>query len=133
MKHSVIRKLGAVLLISGIALGFTVHAAEHGAPDTMGGNAGPGSQKMKTPQEMDKKMSMMQESMLKMHEQMHKIMAAKNPQERERLTQEHRLLMRQHMQSMKDSGMMDQGMMGGAAKSGTGTGKDQKDDQGHKH
>lgn len=47
----------------------------------------------------DKQMHMgkMQESMLKMHEQMHKIMDAKDPQERERLMQEHREAMQQHM------------------------------------
>lgn len=73
---------------------------------------------MKNPQDMDKQMGMMQESMLKMHEQMHTIMDAKNPQERERLLQEHREIMRQHMQAMKDGGMM-----GGDAKSGAGAGK----------
>ena len=69
----------------------------------------------------DKQMQMgkMQESMLKMHEQMHKIMDAKNPQEREELVQTHRELMRQHMQSMKDGGMVGQGMTGGAANSGS--------------
>jgi len=61
---------------------------------------------MKTPQDMDKQMGVMQESMLEMHEQMHKIMDAKNPQERERLTQAHRETMRQHMQAMKGGGMM---------------------------
>jgi hypothetical protein len=62
---------------------------------------------MKIPQAVDKNMGMMQEGMLKIHEQMHKIMDAKNPQERERLMQTQRELMRQHMQSMKDGGMMD--------------------------
>lgn len=78
---------------------------------------------MKNPQDMDKKMGMLQESMLKMHEQMHKIMDAKNPQERERLMQEHREIMHRHMQAMKDGDMM-----GGDAKSGSGTsvGKEQK-------
>jgi hypothetical protein len=42
---------------------------------------------MKNPQDMDKQMGTMQESMLKMHEQMHKIMDAKNPQQRESLVQ----------------------------------------------
>ena len=48
---------------------------------------------MKNPQGMDKKISVMQEGMLKMHEQMHKIMDAKNPQEREQLLQAHREMM----------------------------------------
>ncbi len=78
---------------------------------------------MNSPQDMAKKIGMMQESMLKMHEQMHKIMEAKNPQEREQLMQAHREKMHQHMQTMKDSGMM-----GGDAKSSSdmGAGKQQK-------
>ncbi len=55
---------------------------------------------MKNPQDMEKQMGMMQESMLK-------IMDAKNPQARERLTQAHRQVLRQPIQVMKDSGMMD--------------------------
>jgi hypothetical protein len=54
---------------------------------------------MKNPQDMEKQMCMLQESMLK-------IMDAKNPQERERLTQAHRQVLRQHIRVMKDSGMM---------------------------
>lgn len=79
---------------------------------------------MKNPQDMDKQMGMMQEAMLKMHEQMHKIMDATNPQEREQLTQAHQETMRQHMQAMKTGNMM-----GGDAKSGsdTGAGEGQKD------
>lgn len=57
---------------------------------------------MKNPQDMDRQMSVMQESMLKMHEQMHKIMDAKNPQERERLMQACGHMMHQHVQAMKD-------------------------------
>ena len=72
---------------------------------------------------MGKKMGAMQEGMLKMHEQMHNIMDANNPQDRERLLQEHTKMMHQHMQSMKDSGMM-----GGDTKStaGAGAGKENK-------
>ena len=77
---------------------------------------------------MDKQMGVMQESMLKMHEQMHKIMDAKNPQERERLMQEHQHMLHQHMQAMKDGGMM-----GGDAKSGTGTGAGEEQKDGKKH
>ncbi len=73
---------------------------------------------MKNSQDRDKKMGMMQEGMLKIHEQMHKIMDAKNPLERERLMQMQREMMRQHMQSMKDGGMM-----GGDANSGPDTAK----------
>ena len=83
---------------------------------------------MKNPQDMDKKIGTMQESMLKMHEQMHKIMDAKNPQEREQLMQAHREMMHQHMQTMKDGGMM-----GDDAKSdsGMGAGKEQKNGEKH--
>lgn len=59
----------------------------------------------------DQQARMMQEHMLKMHEQMHKIMDAKSPQEREKLMQEQRDTMRQHMDMMS-------GMMGGGMKPG---------------
>ncbi len=61
---------------------------------------------MKNPQEMHKDMGMMQEGMLRIHEQMHKIMDEKNPQERERLMKAQRDMMHQHMQSMQRVGMM---------------------------
>ena len=78
---------------------------------------------MKNPQDMDKNMGMMQEGMLRIHEQMHKIMDEKNPQERERLMKTQREMMHQHMQSMKGGGMM-----GGNGKSdlNTATVKEQK-------
>ena len=88
---------------------------------------------MKNPQDMDKQMGVMQESMLKMHEQMHKIMDEKNPQERERLMQTHRKLMHEHMQTMKNGGMMGQGIMGSDAKSGSGMGADKQQKGGEKH
>ena len=56
-------------------------------------------------------MGKVQENMLRMHEQMHKIMDAKNPQEREQLMQEHSKMMQDNMRMM-------QGMMGGDAKGG---------------
>ncbi|MHB8474441.1 MAG: hypothetical protein ACYC9K_11255 [Sulfuricaulis sp.] len=63
--------------------------------------------------EKNKQMQMgkMQENMLRMHEQMHKIMDAKNPQERERL-------MRENAKTMQDNMHMMQEMMGGNAKDG---------------
>jgi hypothetical protein len=82
---------------------------------------------MKNPQDMDKQMGMMYESMLKMHEQMHKIMDAKNPHEQVPLVQGHRHMLHQHMSAMKDGGMM-----GGDAKSGMGTVKEQKGGEKHK-
>ena len=47
-------------------------------------------------------MTKMQTNMLKMHEQMHKIMDAKNPQEREQLMQAHAKMMEEGMQMMKN-------------------------------
>jgi 2-oxo-4-hydroxy-4-carboxy--5-ureidoimidazoline (OHCU) decarboxylase len=69
---------------------------------------------MKTPQDMDKQMDVMQESMLKMHEHMHKIMDAKNPQERERLMQQHSKMMQDMhmMQGNAKGGKMDSDMKG---------------------
>lgn len=77
----------------------------------------------------DKQMQMgkMQEHMLRMHEQMHKIMGAENPQEREQLMQEHSKMMQdnmQMMQGMMGGGMMGEGMMGkGEMGSGAKDGK----------
>lgn len=61
---------------------------------------------MKNPQDIDKQKGKIQENMLRMHEQMHKIMDAKNPQEREQFLQEHSKMMQDDMHMM-------QGMMGG--------------------
>ncbi|MBI3545094.1 MAG: hypothetical protein HY081_00655 [Gammaproteobacteria bacterium] len=62
-------------------------------------------------------MAKMQENMLRMHELMHKIMDAKNPQEREQLMQEHAKMMQSSM-SMMQGMMAGHGMMGGDAKDG---------------
>lgn len=65
--------------------------------------------------EKDKQMQIgkMQESMLRVHEQMHKIMDAKNPQEREKLMQEHAKMMQDNMRMMHGmGGKMDDGMKG---------------------
>ena len=66
--------------------------------------------------EKDKQMQMskMQENMLRMHEQLHKIMDAKNPQDRERLMQEHSRMMQESMSMM--GGMSGGGKMGGGGK-----------------
>ena len=61
---------------------------------------------MNKPQDMEKKIGVMQESMLEMHAQMHKIMDAKNPQERAQLMQTHQHMLQQHMQAMKEGGGM---------------------------
>jgi hypothetical protein len=86
---------------------------------------------MKNAKDMDKQMGKLQVSMLKMHEQMHKIMDEKNPQEQDKLMQMHRKLMHEHMQEMKD--MMGQGMMSGVAKSGSGMGTDKHQKGAGKH
>jgi hypothetical protein len=70
-----------------------------------------------------KSMRMMQEHMLKMHAQMHKIMEAKDPAERERLMQEHQKMMQDvmHDHMMQMHGGMGGGMgpgMGGDGKMG---------------
>ncbi len=65
----------------------------------------------------DKQMQMgkMQENMLKMHEQMHKITAAKNPQERTQHMQAHAKMIQDGMQMMKEMKGSHE-MMGGDAK-----------------
>ena len=63
-------------------------------------------------------MGMMQENMLRMHEQMHKIMDSKTPEERAQLMQEHSKMMQDNMQMMQGMGgdskgnKMDSGMKG---------------------
>lgn len=65
---------------------------------------------------------MMQENMIKMHEQMHKIIDAKDPAERERLMQEQQKTMQEHMKQMGAGmdGKMGPGTMGGGPKTGAG-------------
>ena len=75
----------------------------------------------KAPMAKGMPMGMMQEKMLKMHEQMHKIMQAKDPKERDKLMQKHMQMMQEHMKmmgGMKGDGMMGPGMMGGDGKGG---------------
>ena len=49
-------------------------------------------------------MATMQDNMLRMHAQMHKIMDARDPAERARLMREHQELMRDHMKMMGGHG-----------------------------
>lgn len=51
-----------------------------------------------------KPMAMMQDNMLRMHAQMHKIMEAKDPGERSRLMKEHQQMMQEHMKMMGGHG-----------------------------
>lgn len=59
-------------------------------------------------------MSMMQDNMLVMHEQMHRIIETSDPAERARLRKEHQESMQQHMRMMRgmDPGAMGDPMMG---------------------
>tara|TARA_R110002124_G_scaffold157331_1_gene324361 strand:+ start:263 stop:619 length:357 start_codon:yes stop_codon:yes gene_type:complete len=109
MKHSVLGKVGALLLITGVAFAIPAYAEKHeeaSHPDQVKKSA-------TTMTDMDKQMQMgkMQEKMLRMHEQMHKIMQSKDTKEREKLMQEHAKMMQNHMSMM-------QGMMGGDVKGG---------------
>jgi Xaa-Pro aminopeptidase len=53
------------------------------------------------PEEMDKHLHDMQEHMLRMHDLMHQIRDAKDPQEIQRLKQEQLAVMKAHMREMK--------------------------------
>ncbi|MFZ5589293.1 MAG: hypothetical protein ACOY4M_06625 [Pseudomonadota bacterium] len=78
-----------------------------------------------TPADREQRMREVQQHMLKMHELMHQIQDANNPEERKRLEQQQLDLMQEHMRmhgrmgdgmrgSMTDDGgMMGGGMMGG--------------------
>jgi len=67
-------------------------------------------QKMPNVSEFDKQMSQAQKNMQKMQEQMDKLSKTQNPQERQKLLQEHWGSMQNNMQMMH--GMWGQGMMG---------------------
>jgi hypothetical protein len=60
--------------------------------------------------DMDKSMQDMQDSMLKMHDLMNRILQAKAPQEVQRLKQEHLQLMKKHMQMTHERMPMMHGM-----------------------
>lgn len=79
------KTLVAVAALSGL---FAVAAVANEHQGASGGN-------------MDQKAQKMQDNMLKMHEQMHKIMDAKDPAERNKLMAEHRETMKTQMQMMK--------------------------------
>ncbi len=117
----------AVLAVAPLVLaapGAAIAVEEHHA----GEQAGASEAKPMQPEQMKK----MQEHMLKMHEQAHKIMAAKSPKEREKLMEEQRQMMQDQMKAMHGKcGMMGGGMMmdggmmgGGMQKPMDGTGKD---------
>lgn len=109
MKNTVVAIIAALSLASA-----AVSAEEKSAPP-----AGPGTQ------DSEQQMGMMQDHMMKMHEQMHKIMAAKSPQERQALTQEHRDMMKKQMTMMR-GGMMAHDKKPGMGSDGKGGAATQK-------
>lgn len=109
MKHTAVTT--TIALVAFLAAGPIAFAVDDHHPG--GKPAGKPAPAGKAGMMDEKKMTQMQQHMLRMHEQMHKIMQAKDAQERDRLTQEHRQMMREHMQTMHgDKGMMDHGQMG---------------------
>lgn len=110
MKHIILRNTGSALLFAGLTFSLPIYADMHGGTDAMGMDDK--SAMPMSDNDNQVQMGKMQESMLQMHEQMHKIMDAKDPQKREQLTQEHAKMMQDHMRMMH--GMMGKGgMMGG--------------------
>ena len=115
MKKSLIVSLLVSLpLVTSIAWAADVHhGKDHKAASTM-----PMTEKDK---QMDAEKQMkMQENMLRMHEQMHKIMEAKTPQDRE-------MHMKEHAKMMHDSMHMMKGTMGGKGKMESGDKMDKMD------
>ena len=63
---------------------------------------------MKNPQGVDTQDSVKQESMLTIHEQMHRILDETNLQERKRLLHEHQLRIQQHIRAHERRGQVGQ-------------------------
>jgi hypothetical protein len=85
-------------------------------PGMMGGGG------MMSEEQMDQRIKMMQDHMLQMHEIMDKIQAATDPAEKEKLKQQQRDMIKQHMKShhqmmlqMQHQGGMSHGGSAGAA------------------
>lgn len=108
MKHTISKTVGSVLLIAGFAFALPACAESQAGSGAMDMGTKPAT--AMTDSEKQMQMGKMQESMLKMHEQMHKIMDAKNPQEREQLMQEHMNMMQGMMgkRAMMDTGQHKQ-------------------------
>ena len=110
MKKSLLIALLAVLPLSApLARADTAHHADKDTKSAM----------TMTDKDKQMQMSKMQENMLKMHAQMHKIMDTKDTKERERLMQENMQTMQDNMQMMQMMhSKMGQGKMGSDAKGG---------------
>ena len=110
----------AVYALLGFALTVPVAFSDDAHhPDQKGATpkAAPMNAKAPAAKDAGMPMGMMQDNMLKMHEQMHKVMQAKDPKERDKLKQEHMRMMQEQMKMM-NNGMMGPGMMGGDGKGG---------------
>ena len=110
----------AVYALLGFALTAPVAFSDDAHhPDQKGATpkAAPMNAKAPVAKDAGMPMGMMQDNMLKMHEQMHKVMQAKDPKERDRLKQKHMQMMQEQMKMM-GNGMMGPGMMGGDGKAG---------------
>ena len=108
MKKSIlVVALAALPLFSSLALAAEPHHSDKGKATAM------------TDKDKQMQMNKIQEHMLKMHEQMHKIMDSKDAGERDKLMQEHSKMMQDSMRmmhEMKGEGMKDHGMMDGMKK-----------------
>ena len=105
-------KLGGTILA--VVVSFVLSAPVA----TAAAETGPGQ--TAAPTEDAKQAQMMQETMFKMHEQLHKIMEAKDPAERERLKQEQLKTTQEFMKQMRESmgAMKGSARMAGAGQPG---------------
>jgi hypothetical protein len=122
LRSEAMKKSALIAAVVSLALSTpVVLAVEEHHPDQKGAPAKAAPKETKAPAAKDGGMPMMQDRMLKMHEQMHKIMQAKDPKERDKLMQEHMQMMQEQMKmmdGMMGNGMMGPGMMGGDGKGG---------------
>ena len=121
------RLILATILIATAGFSFNVLAEDKKATDaTSEKSVQTEQQPQMNPEEFDKQMAKIQENMKLMHEQMKKIQETKNPEDRQKLLDEHWKVMQDSMGMMHgmwgtggmgccmgNNGMMHDGMMGG--------------------
>lgn len=121
------RLILATILIATVGFSFNVLAEDKKATDATSEKSVQTEQLPKmNPEEFDKQMAKIQENMKLMHEQMTKIQETKNPDDRQKLLDEHWKVMQNSMGMMHgmwgtggmgccmdNKGMMHDGMMGG--------------------
>lgn len=97
MKHTAFTTtIALAAFLTAVPVAFAVDDYQPGRPgDRPSASAGKGGA-----MDTDQQMTQMQQHMLRMHEQMHNIMQAQDGTERDRLMQEHRQMMLEHMQAM---------------------------------